>query len=382
MRSRQKPDYNLKESMLARAKKHKKLTLPHTVIGAVVSLLILLSVNWWPAADVESVASDEEDDSFTASFVGDIMTGRYVEQVMDHRGLDFLFQYASPYFEDADYVTGNLENPVLLEGGEYEAEDKEIHLEAGVESVDVLEDAGFSVLNLANNHIRDYGTEGLQDTLHVFEESNMEAVGAYTDFYEDQLHIEEHNGIEVATVGFNDVWGASGSEGVGDASPEEALNLIDRANQEADLVVVHLHSGVEYTSTPTERQESLTKAYVDAGADIVVGAHPHVLQSVEVYNNGIIFYSLGNFVFDQGWTRTRDTALAQYELGEDGMAEIELVPFRIHEAQPRPIDGLGESYYRERIFQQLTKDTTDDSVYEKTEDGRLIFEVDHSHVLE
>ncbi|QDI91001.1 CapA family protein [Salicibibacter halophilus] len=383
MRSRHSRKFNLQESMLAHTKKHKKRALPHAIIGIAVSLAILFGAQLWPAPEVESTGADSDDNNaFTASFVGDIMTGRYVEQVIDHQGLDFLFRYAKPYFEESDYVTGNFENPILLEEEEYEPEDKEIHLEAGQESVELLSDAGFTNINLANNHIRDYGSKGVQDTLTAFEDSDVDTVGAYFGEEEEAVSFEEYNDLTVATVGFNDVWSQSGREGVADSDPAHSLSVIERANEEADLVVAHLHSGVEYTSTVSDRQEDLMKAYVDAGADIVVGHHPHVLQSVDVYNDGIIFYSLGNFVFDQGWTRTRDTALAQYELGEDGMAEIELVPFRIHESQPRPIDGFAESYYRERIFQQLTKDVSDEAVYEKTDDGRLVFEVDHGHVLE
>ncbi|AXF55757.1 CapA family protein [Salicibibacter kimchii] len=382
MRSQHNRKFNLQESMLAYTKKHKKRALPHAIIGAAVSLLILFVAQLWPASEVgsTSVASDENA-VFTGSFVGDIMAGRYVEQVIDHQGPEFLFRHAKPYFDASDYVTGNFENPVLFEDEVYEPEDKEIHLEAGEGAVNLLSEAGFSNVNLANNHIRDYGSKGVRDTLAAFEDSDVDTVGAHFGQEEEAVSIEAYDDLTVATLGFNDVWSRSGRDGVADSDPAQSLNEIQQASEDADLVVAHLHSGVEYTSTITDRQEDLMKAYVDAGADIVVGHHPHVLQSVDVYNDGIIFYSLGNFVFDQGWTRTRDTVLAQYELAEDGTAEIELVPFRIHESQPRPIDGFAEPYYRERIFQQLTKDTSDESVYEKS-DGRLVFEVDHGHVVE
>ncbi|QQK80912.1 CapA family protein [Salicibibacter cibi] len=382
MRSRHNRNFNVQEYMLARTKKHKKRVLPHSIIGIAVSLLILFVAQMWPAPEVESTdAGNGENAAFNASFVGDIMAGRYVEQVIDHHGPEFVFRHAKPYFDESDYVTGNFENPILLEDDEYEPEDKEIHLDAGEEAVNILSEAGFTNVNLANNHIRDYGSKGVQDTLTAFEGSDVDTVGAYFGQEEEAVSIEEYDGLTVATVGFNDVWSPSGREGIADSDPSQSLGVIQQANEEADLVVAHIHSGVEYTSSITDRQEDLMKAYVDAGADIVVGSHPHVLQPVDVYNDGIIFYSLGNFVFDQGWTRARDTVLAHYELGEDGMAEIELVPFRIHESQPRPIDGVAEPYYRERIFQQLTKGVSDESVYEKS-DGSLVFEVDHGHVLE
>ncbi|MBM7631626.1 CapA family protein [Geomicrobium sediminis] len=375
--------FTFKEKMLAFTKKHKKRALPHSIIGVVVTLAILLAANWWPLPERESLAetgSQEEESIFTASMVGDMMLGRYVSNVIDHRGGDFLLHYAQPYFDEADYVTGNLENPLLIDGHDYVPADKEIHLEAPAETVQILENAGFSTVNIANNHILDYGQQGLYDTLDVLDRSSVNAVGQVQN---PAIDYQQINGITVATIGFNDVYYGGGQEGVLSATPSESLEYIKAAKSgedAADLVIAHVHAGVEYTSTPTERQEQLMKAYVDAGADIVIGHHPHVLQSVETYNDGIIFYSLGNFIFDQGWTRTRDTALAQYHLYEDGRAEIELVPFRVHEAQPRAITGPREEYFKQRIFQQLTKDTTDDQAYE-IRDGRLIFEVDHRHVV-
>ena len=94
----------------------------------------------------------------------------------------------------------------------------------------------------------------------------------------------------------------------------------DAKQGNADLVVVNMHWGQEYSTSATSRQTELAKAVIDAGADVIIGHHPHVLQSFDVYNDGIIFYSLGNFVFDQGWTRTKDSAMVQYHLAEDGQA--------------------------------------------------------------
>ncbi|WP_252311876.1 CapA family protein [Sinobaca sp. H24] len=150
------------------------------------------------------------------------------------------------------------------------------------------------------------------------------------------------------------------SPGVLTSDPEEFIPAIQSAQEDADLVVVHLHAGQEYDSSPTTRQQELAKAISDAGADIIVGHHPHVLQSVDVYNDTLIMYSMGNFIFDQGWTRTRDSAVAEYELMEDGTARIEFKPYRIFEAQPRPVEGLTEFVHRFRIFRQLTKDTTNE----------------------
>jgi gamma-polyglutamate biosynthesis protein CapA len=146
----------------------------------------------------------------------------------------------------------------------------------------------------------------------------------------------------------------------------------------ADLVVVNVHWGQEYDTEASPRQKALAKAMVDAGADIIIGHHPHVLQSFDVYKQGIIFYSLGNFVFDQGWTRTKDTAMVQYNLTDDGKATINVVPLQLKEATPRPATGYLE---KERIYRQLTKETAENVLWSKKKD-KLEIIVNHKHVMD
>lgn len=153
--------------------------------------------------------------------------------------------------------------------------------------------------------------------------------------------------------------------------------MIAEASKKADLVLVHVHWGQEYDNEPNDRQKDLAKAIADAGADVIIGAHPHVLEPIEVYNGTVIFYSLGNFVFDQGWSRTRDSALVQYHLMNDGKGRFEVTPLNIREATPTPL-GKSDFLKRKAIFRQLTKGTNLDW---KEENGKLTFEVDHADKL-
>ena len=101
---------------------------------------------------------------------------------------------------------------------------------------------------------------------------------------------------------------------------------------------------------------------IDAGADIIVGHHPHVLQSFDVYKQGVIFYSLGNFVFDQGWTRTKDSALVQYHLRDNGTATLDVVPLKIQEGTPKPVTSTLD---KNRVYRELTKDTSSSALWSK-----------------
>ncbi|MFS0788296.1 CapA family protein [Shouchella sp. 1P09AA] len=368
------------EKILLSTKKHKRKAKKHSLILLIVTSLVLVGFNFIGNDDVPEVAVPSES-RFTASMVGDVMVGRHVEEVVDRYDFDYLFKYASPYFAESDYVTGNFESSIIDEEQSYVTERNELGLYTNREAVAGLEDNGFSVINVANDRTYDFGLEGARDTVEAFHDSNVEPVGVQIDEEADRgVVYGEYGGLTIATLGFNDANQAGETAGLLDADPNESLERIHEANRQSDLVVVHVHGGQEYDSSPTTRQEELMKAYADAGADIVIGHHPHVLQSVDVYNDTFMLYSLGNFVSDQGWTRTRDTAIAQYHLLDDGTAQLELIPFRINEAQPRPIEGTSSLYYREKIFRQLTKDTENRDHFKK-EDDRLFFEVDHRHVL-
>lgn len=152
--------------------------------------------------------------------------------------------------------------------------------------------------------------------------------------------------------------------------------MISEAKKHADIVVVQSHWGQEYDNDPNDRQRQLARAMSDAGADIIVGHHPHVLEPIEVYNGTVIFYSLGNFVFDQGWTRTRDSALVQYHLKKNGTGRFEVTPIDIHEATPAPVKK--DSLKQKTIIRELTKDS---NFAWKVEDGKLTFDIDHSDKL-
>ena len=208
----------------------------------------------------------------------------------------------------------------------------------------------------------DFGEKGLKDTLQVFKEENLDYVGAGLDLTDAKnIVYQDLNGVRDASLGFTDAYvdefiATKEQAGVLNMNPDIFFKLIRKAKRategNADLVIVNAHWGDEYDAEANPRQKALAKAMVDAGADIIIGHHPHVLQSFEIYKNSIIFYSLGNFIFDQGWTRTKDSALVQYHLQNKGLAKLEIVPLKIKEGTPRPASGWWDT---ERINRKLTK---------------------------
>lgn len=371
------------EKILQAAKRHKKSTGKHALLGLAVLLVFIFGFELFYSPSEAKVAEDAESE-FTATFVGDMMFGRHVQDAKDLHGTDHLFKYVEDFFETSDYATGNFENPILtLEEENYEELDKQIHLHAEKESIETLQKLGFTTVNLANNHTMDYGEEGLLDTTSEFERIGLDYVGAGQDLEEaTEIHYAEYDDLTVATLGYTDAlvegFSALGYRaGVARLDPAEVLPKIKEASENADLVFVNVHWGQEYDKDPHPRQKKLGRAMVDAGADVIIGHHPHVLQEVEKYNNGIIFYSLGNFIFDQGWTRTKDSAIVQYHLMDDGTGRFEITPLRIRGAQPYVTKN---KYYQEKIMLQLTGNQSSDQFTK--ENGQLIIDVDHSGVKE
>ncbi|MBN8209840.1 CapA family protein [Bacillus sp. NTK071] len=372
---------NFKEKILKKIKWHKKRTLTHTLIALFLCFILIIPFSYlFKPGETEAI---KDDALVTATMVGDIMMGRYVEKATGEYGTDHPFKYVSTYFKNSDYVTGNFENPVVLDENT-PAVDKSVTLKTSEESAKALDRANFTVANLANNHMLDYGIEGLEDTLSTFKSLDTGIVGAGDNLDEaKQIHYTKVNGIKIATLGFNDIFEDDSEArdtkgGVLPASPKNYIPMIGEAKQNADLVFVHMHWGQEYENGAHPRQEEIAHAISEAGADIIVGHGSHVLSTIERYNDTVIFYSLGSFVFDQGWSRSRDTALVQYRLYKDGTGEIEVIPAYIRNTQPRPLTDMNW-YNNAKITRQLTKNLDKEAWTKRG--GNIILPVDHSRVL-
>ncbi|MFD1068027.1 CapA family protein [Oceanobacillus locisalsi] len=371
------------EKILRMGKRQKKTAGKHVAIGLAVIVLFIIGYQFFSSSDVAEV--EERDDSeFTAAFVGDIMFGRHVQDVTEKYGATYPFEKVKPFFDNADYVSGNLENPILLQDEDnYEPIDKMIRLHADADAAHALSEMNFTMLNLANNHMMDYGAEGLNETISELNNAGLDHVGAGENVEEaTAVDYQEVNGLTIATLGYTDAlvegFSALGYRpGVARALPDNIFPMIEEANQNADLVFVNMHWGVEYDNQPHPRQTELAKAMIDVGADAIIGHHSHVLQEVEKYKDGVIFYGLGNFVFDQGWSRTKDSAMVQYDLLNDGTGRFEITPLRINGSQPYVTEN---KYNQMKIQMQLMNNQPEEN-FEK-EDGKLILEVDHSDALE
>nr|WP_274387574.1 CapA family protein [Salsipaludibacter albus] len=315
--------------------------------------------------------------------VGDMMFARGVGEIVERRGYEPLFRNVQPLLA-GDYVSGNLET-VVSDDPDLPEADKLIFLQSPTASTEAMVDAGFTTVSLANNHAMDHGIPGLSATIEAVEGAGLHHAGGGRDLDEAKtIDYQEFGDFTVATLSFTDVFvngfiARAFQGGVLDASEDTMLPMIVEADANADLVIVNMHFGEEYDNGPSARQRELVEAASAAGADVIAGHHPHVALTVDVVGDTLVFYSLGNFVFDQGWSRTRESFIARYGLDEDGSAMVEIVPIYIEEATPRVVEGLSGAYRRARIFQRVTAGS---SLPWQREGDVLVAEFDQSAMLE
>lgn len=295
------------------------------------------------------------------AFVGDILLASSVEKLMRREGFDYPYAKALSYLQEPDLTIGNLENPITTRG--VPAEDKQYVFKGSPDLLPSLLEAGFDFVSLANNHTLDQGVEGLLDTMDHLNETGIAHAGAGRNDEEAfKPAVFEVKGMSIAVFGLSRVvpwvsWKADKDHpGVAETyDPSRAVAAIARAREAHDLVIVYAHWGEELKETPRDIEKKLARAYIDAGADLVVGAHPHVLQGFEYYEGGWIAYSLGNFIFNVTKSPgTRDTGVLHALCTKDGGCELTFHPMRaIEPSQPAPLEG-GERLEMLRRLEQLS----------------------------
>jgi poly-gamma-glutamate synthesis protein (capsule biosynthesis protein) len=277
--------------------------------------------------------------------VGDLLLGRTVGDRILAQGPQVVFDGVLTALTPADILVGNLECALTTRGT---AEPKSYRFRAPLEAAMALSMAGFDVLTLANNHAMDYGTVGLFDTFQALNQYGIQVVGAGGDSLSAHYPVVlERNGLRLAFLGYVDVpvensgfdtrsWIASqDSPGVAWAYPEQIATDVAAARQLADVVVVLLHSGYELSEVVASNQRLQAHTAIDAGAALVLGAHSHILQPVEFYREGLIAYSLGNFVFDDYLGNLNATVIFNAVLTASGVQSWDYTPVLIVDGLPR-----------------------------------------------
>lgn len=231
--------------------------------------------------------------------VGDIsFQGKSADNPSAH-----IFSSIIPDLKNANLTIANLENPLLEQGRPVPGK---CTLRGSVGWAQILKETGIRVLSLANNHIMDYGEDGLFSTIKALESSGLYYVGAgrnkeqacspiFLDLAGQNIAILSRTSVIVSSPSY----AGKNQPGVAFLDIKETKRDIKNCKQETDIVILIIHWGVEEYKYPSPDQSRLAREFVEAGADLIIGHHPHVLQGIEKVSNGLVCYSLGNFIFDE-----------------------------------------------------------------------------------
>lgn len=320
----------------------------------------------------------------TIAITGDVMLGRLVDETIAQRGFAYPWGDMRPVLAQADLLLVNLECALTDRLSRWHDGYKEFYFKAAPAAVATLIAAGVDLASLANNHICDFGPEGLLDTLRALDAAGIAHAGAGAALDEARRPaLLTSRGRRVAVVGFADypkAWAAS------DASP--GLNYTQVATDEtafapvraaiaearavADVVVFSVHWGPNMRARPTVAFREFARSVVRAGADVFWGHSAHVVQGIEFYETGVILYDTGDFVDDYAvdtFLRNDLSALFRVRFGAGRPERVELLPVQIGEMQVNAARGAARQWFIERVTELCNEMGT---AIEAAPDGALV----------
>lgn len=266
--------------------------------------------------------------SFTFVIGGDVMLGRAVawkynndvSQVFENLPLDV--------FQGHDLDILNLEGPVSSENITPNPTADNLVFNFPFNSIAALKTLGVNAVSLGNNHSENQGETGLTNTRNLLQDANITSIGSQNSF--DTNSVAEFQGanIKMSVITINTL-----------ANKDDLTSTIQQEKQKGNLVLVFPHWGNEYQAKHSNPQTQMAHSWIDAGADLVIGSHPHVIQDAEIYSNKPIFYSLGNLVFDQNFSSETQHGLILTGNITDEKITIDILPTAIKNYQVEVLTG-------------------------------------------
>ncbi|ABB33734.1 Capsule synthesis protein, CapA [Geobacter metallireducens RCH3] len=297
-------------------------------------------------------------DGIVITCVGDIMLAGSATPTLSRSGYDYPFAKTAQELRRGDIAMGNLEAPLTERGTEYR--DKTYRFRTNPIAAAALKRAGFSVLTLANNHMMDYGNEGLQDTLATLSRHGIAHTGAGASLAEARREaVVSVRGKRIAFLAYSltfpsEFYAGPNRPGTAPGYAPHVREDIRRAKAEADYVVVSFHWGAERAEFPKQYQTETARLAIDAGADAIIGHHPHVLQGIEFYRGKPILYSLGNFAFGSRSTAADRSVMARLTLSDEETS-VELVPLNVLHRETRYQPGILAGRKGAEVIERLNR---------------------------
>ncbi|MDD6022787.1 MAG: CapA family protein [Oscillospiraceae bacterium] len=377
------PQLSLKERMKILSRKDRMgRAIPtwYRLLGVIGILLILLLVinsllqKAWSSGNPQGEAVGKQE--IQLSFAGDVCLGRDVAVYGEKRSYGSLFHDASRLWQDSELVFANLECDVIRQNTVYYDHEKPVKFAASQTALKVAAEKGVNVVSIANDHAADFGRKGVQHMIEALDRYEIEYAGAGANIDDaGKYKLIEADGVTVGFLAFTDVipghfTATQDGYGVLSSSYPQLYQNVLEASRYSDFVVVYVHWGEESGIHVTEDQKTLAHQLIDSGADVVIGTNPHTLQEIELYGNGIVFYSLGSFIADDAFRSMRSTALLQLNVNKStGEGRFTLIPMRINNFHPVVTE---RAYYTSQIEKSLMSELRED-FYTVDDRGRIQF---------
>ena len=300
--------------------------------------------------------------TITLAFTGDVMLGRAVDRVIAEKGFGHPWGNVLPRLKEVDLLLINLETTITSET--IPKESKRFYFRADPSVIETLEIGRVDFASVANNHILDFGPEGLKETLDVLDRADVAHAGAGIDLPSAERPVVlTVNGTRIGIVAYADYpphWAAGpGSPGINytpiSTDPAEFAGVeraLSALRQEADLVIFSIHWGPNWRARPTETFRQFARRVVEAGADIFWGHSAHVVQGVETHDGKLILYDTGDFVDDyvvDEELRNDLSALFLVTVTEQSIERLDLVPVQIHHGQVNLAEDDGLDWIVDRL---------------------------------
>lgn len=354
----------LKEYVIILMKNTKRLSTANLLFLIAISFLLFFIVgNRSGYTEKENVAYESlKDNNIKITFGGDVSPSRYLKETSKKYGHDVYYRDIKSIWEDSDISVINLKATALEDvsnGENYLMAQKssDIYLDVGVEDVQAIKDAKINLIGFANNHSMDYGVQGMEESLDIFEKIGIDIIGGGRNINEAaKPYTKSINGQSVGIMAITDVivnrtMARNNIPGTNQTQYLHMDSNIQAMVEKNDFNIVYINWGKEYTIKPDKKIQELGRYFIDLGVDLVVGTHPHVLLPVEKYKDGMIIYSLGNLVFDQKIGRTTDSTIVNLYLDEKERC-LEFVPIDIKNGIPYKTESRRKT---NRIIKTLTK---------------------------
>lgn len=267
---------------------------------------------------------------------GDLLLDRGVKNQISKNGTDYLFESVKPILAKGDLTLANLE--CVVGDSTLIAIDKKYTFKADTSCLPSIYKNGINMLGLANNHSYDFGQEGVRQTCLNLSRNSIAYTGVSKEENKCLPFVFNKKGSQIAI--FASCFLFQNNTLVCSESIEEFVAKIESFKKEnpESFVLVYLHWGIELTTLPTVNQLVQAHKIIDAGADAIIGHHPHVVQTIEKYKGKYVFYSLGNFIFDAQHAPENKGIVADFSINRNMLSSVKLIPFTIVKSRPILMD--------------------------------------------